>query len=190
MTLWTCRQARLQDAAEIRALQARSVLELGQGFYSALEIEAFIREADAENRALIATGCYYVAVNGDALGGCGGWSLQPPNPDGAGSDERGCAKRGWTETPYIRMVFVDPRWTRQAVGRTLMAHIETAIRRAGYGRVALSAMLSGVPFYRALSYRKTGNGVVTFPEDLALPSIEMAKDFCGTAAVARDSSAT
>ena len=172
MPRWTCRRARLREADAIEALQVRCASVLGRGFYTAEEIDAYIREVGTLDKALIADGTYFVAVDDETLVGCGGWSLRSPHyVDFANGDDVA------QSVPLLRGFFVDPGFARRGVGRAIVAHVERDIRRAGYPCVALTAMLSGVAFYRSLSYRKTGNSSMALANGVHLPSIEMIKHF-------------
>ena len=170
MKQWVCRVARLDEAEAIEALQLRCVWQLGREFYTAREIEAYVREVGTMDLRLIADGTYYVVEDRGDLVGCGGWSLRVPH-DAATAD----APPQHAITPQIRAVFVDPDRARQGIGRAIMDHVEDEIRRAGHGAAALTAMLSGVAFYRSLSYRKTANSAVPLACGEILPSIEMVK---------------
>ncbi len=170
MTRWRCRQARTEEADAIEALQVRCVWELGRGFYTEHEIESYIFEIGTLDMALIDDGTYFVAVDHGVIVGCGGWSVRTPHYEQA-------SPAAVDAIPRIRGFFVDPDRARQGIGRAIMAHIECAILSAGHRSVALTAMLSGVPFYRSLAYTKTGNTAVELASGIALPAIDMIKTF-------------
>ncbi|MEM7120177.1 MAG: GNAT family N-acetyltransferase [Pseudomonadota bacterium] len=156
----------------IEALQVRCATAQEGGFYTTNEIRSYLREIGTFDMALIEDGTYYVVELDGHVIGCGGWSARttPRAVDDADIDVR-------SATPRIRAMFVDPRHARNGVGRAMMAHIEQAIRNAGYDTVVLTAMLSGVAFYHALRYRKIADNPVTLPSGVSLFSIDMLKQF-------------
>ncbi len=168
MTAWQVRAARPGETAAIEALQVRCVRAQAGGYYTEREIEAYIAEVGTLDRRLIADGTYYVVEDGRGLVGCGGWSSRP-----AHYEQADCAHAG---LPQIRAFFVDPALRRAGIGRALLARVEREIMTAGHSSVVLTAMLSGVAFYHALSYRKTANTTVTLSSGLVLPSIDMLKE--------------
>lgn len=172
MKRWQCRLARVEDADALVQLQVHCAWEMGLEFYSAFELESYFGEIGTLDGTLIHDRTYYVVEDGSRLVGCGGWSDRPPHYDSqlshAGSPERLARIRGF---------FVHPDYARQGIGRALMSQVEADIRRAGHKSVELTAMLSGVTFYRSLAYRKTANSVVELSNGAALPAIEMIKHF-------------
>ena len=171
MRTWQCRPARLDDTDELEALQIRCVRQLGCGFYTDAELDAYIREFGTLDHTLIVEGTYFVVEDERVLIGCGGWSVREPHYASPSS-----APEPNGTIPQIRGFFVHPERARQGIGRAIMAHVEAEIREAGYRQAALTAMLSGVPFYRSLCYRKTGNSRVKVAGGTYhLPSIDMIK---------------
>lgn len=57
----------------------------------------------------------------------------------------------------IEGVYVDPDFSRQGVGRALVAAVEDEAVRLGIARISLDASLNAVPFYSALGYAIEGD---------------------------------
>ena len=68
-------------------------------------------------------------------------------------DQRGIHRP--LQAATIRSIFVHPAWARRGVMRRLMAEIEGDVLSAGIRTAALTATLTGIPFYRRLGYRGT-----------------------------------
>lgn len=150
----------------------RSAKDLGRGFYTDQEIAAYIHQYGTLDRSLIVDGTFFVVEERGAVVGCGGWSAREPHYAAAME-----SSPATDALPRIQGFFVEPDRARQGIGRAVMSHIEGEIQRAGHSSAVLIAMLSGVAFYRALSYRKTRNNLVTLSNGMVLPSIEMIKHF-------------
>ena len=172
MEKWHCRLATLKDAKALVALQVDCTQQLGLAFYSDFELDSYIREVGTLDISLIHRRTYYVVEHEGMIVGCGGWSDRPPHYE---------SYLETADTPFlrpkIRAFFVHPDYARKGIGRALMEYVEADIRRAGYDAVELTAMLSGVTFYRSLGYRKTGNAAVELSNGAYLPAIEMGKRF-------------
>ncbi|WP_282609793.1 GNAT family N-acetyltransferase [Pelagibius sp. Alg239-R121] len=172
MKQWNCRLAKMTDAKALVTLQVDCTHKLGFAFYSDFELDSYIREVGTLDISLIHRRTYYVVEHEGHIVGCGGWSDRPPHY-GKYLDSEELA----VHHPKIRAFFVHPDYARQGIGSALMAYVEADIRRAGYDCVELTAMLSGVTFYRSLGYRKTGNAAVELSNGAYLPAIEMGKRF-------------
>lgn len=160
------------DLGQIEALQRLSITELGSGYYSALEIEAFLRFMPMMERYLIADRTYFVAEADGRIVGCGGWSRRAPGYSGAVPNVHGGAAPA-----RVRAMYVHPRVARRGIGRALLQAIERAIAQAGYEEAGLDAILPGVPLYERCGYERIGDTYVGFPNGVRLAVVSMYKRF-------------
>ena len=144
-------------AGEIVALErliAASARTLSQGFYTDEEIEAAIAHIFGVDSELIADGTYFVAVAGECVAGCGGWSRRRTlfGGDRFAAREAGLLDPA-VDAARIRAFFTAPGWQRRGIATALLRACEAAAGQAGFARMALMATLPGVPFYAAHGYR-------------------------------------
>ncbi len=167
---YVIRRARMRDRNHLRAMQADSMRTLAARCYLREEIEAFITYVGTMDDQLIDEGSYYVADVGGRIAASGGWSRVRGNYLGGGDQP--------ATDPHaakIRSVFVDPAWARHGFGRMLMQRAEAEAFAAGYDRVELNAMLSGIPFYRALGYAPLRPIALSMPDRLTFRGMTMGK---------------
>jgi len=149
------RLARLDDIPTLETLIARSARGLSRGDYDGAQVEAALASAFGVDTQLICDGTYFVAEQGGAPVGCGGWSRRrtlfggdsDPNRDAGLLDPARDAAR-------IRAFFVDPAHARRGVGRALLERCEFEAQAAGFRAFELMATLPGVRLYEALGYRR------------------------------------
>jgi ribosomal protein S18 acetylase RimI-like enzyme len=171
MTEYNIRRAGRDDIPALRAMQARSLRRLGAAYYDAGAVEAFLRQADTLEAAVVDEGHAFLAEDrGGAVLGSGAWSLGVPGYAAAAGHH---ARASGTAT--IRSVFVDPAAARRGIGSALMRHAETDAARHGVLRTELLATLSGVPLYRRLGYRTVRTLELRLPDGTPFPGIEMTK---------------
>lgn len=164
---FTIRRARMSDRNHLLAMQANSMRTLARHCYSHAEVEAFITFVGTMDDQLIQEGTYYVVeVDGRPVAS-GGWSRIRANYGGGAPVDRTAAK--------IRSVFVHHDWARHGFGRLLMNRAERESRDAGFDRVELNALLSGVPFYRALGYREVQPIALGLPDGVTFRGLAMGK---------------
>jgi YbgC/YbaW family acyl-CoA thioester hydrolase len=150
---FSIRKATLDDRGALDSLIARSARALTLGAYTPRQVETALRGAFGVDSQLIRDGTYLVAEAEGKIVGCGGWSRRRTL---FGSDVH--ARRDESEldpmrdAAKIRAFFIDPTYVRHGVGRALLERCEAEARAAGFRRLELMAMLSGVDFYRAHGY--------------------------------------
>ncbi|MFZ5779004.1 MAG: GNAT family N-acetyltransferase [Pseudomonadota bacterium] len=171
VTAYEIAHARAVEAPAIRAMQARSLRELGRGFYAAATIESYLRAPGTLDVDLIEEGHYFVARDraGRILGSAG-WSQRQPAYARHGSPLATGADRA-----IVRAVFVEPDCARQGIGTALMHHVERDSLAAGIELLTLSATLSGVPLYLRLGYRAGQPRTIVLSDGAGLDVLDMSK---------------
>jgi GNAT superfamily N-acetyltransferase len=173
---WTIRAATLEDVSELRSLIPLSVHALQFFCYSELQREAALGPVFAVDRQLILDGTYFAVVHEGVIIGCGGWSKRASLFGGdAGRGKVDPELNPDRDPARIRAFFVHPDWARRGIGKALLAECETAIIRAGFKEIELSATLAGVPLYLAGGYREVSRGDVPLQNGLVLPTVKMFK---------------
>lgn len=167
------RRARIGDRERLRRMQARALRVLGRGHYSDADIESFLAHRGTMDDFLLHEGSYYMAEIDGVLAASGGWSrrmplfgksLKPPHVLEA------------PVVPWIRSIFVDPRFARRGLGTRLMELAEREAAFAGYRQLQLTATLTGVPLYETLGYETTANSAIDLPDGRRFKVVAMRKD--------------
>jgi GNAT superfamily N-acetyltransferase len=164
------RRARIADRERLRRMQARSLRVLARGDYTDAEIDAFLAHAGTMDDFLLQEGTYYLVEIDGVLAASGGWSRRGPH---MGKSHPHALEAPLV--PWIRSVFVDPRYTRRGLARRLMELAEREASFAGYRQFQLSASLTGVPLYQSLGYAETGREDVPLPNGLRFRLVTMRK---------------
>ena len=150
---FSIRKATLDDRGALDNLIARSARALTLGAYTPRQVETALRGAFGVDTQLISDGTYLVAEAEGRIVGCGGWSRRRTLFGGDAHRRRDEAELDpKRDAAKIRAFFIDPTYVRRGVGRALLERCEAAARAAGFTRLELMAMLSGVDFYRAHGY--------------------------------------
>lgn len=166
------RRARIGDRERLRRMQQRSLRVLGRGDYSDAEIDAFLAHAGTMDDFLLHEGTYYMVEIDGCLAASGGWSRRQP------LQGKSLAPAHALEAPlvpWIRSVFVDPRFARRGLARRLMELAEREAGFAGYRQLQLTASLTGVPLYEALGYEETARSALPLPGGLRFKVVAMRK---------------
>jgi GNAT superfamily N-acetyltransferase len=178
MKTYFLRLATHADIPAIEAVMKRSMDSLGRSTYDAKQVESSMQFITTADTQLIDDRTYYVAVAGDEVVGCGGWSRRAKlytgsaEQDGAG---RARALDPGTEPARIRAMFVDPAWARRGIGRAILEASEAAARAYGFRRLELMAMTSGEKLYVACGYTVKEPGTVNLPDGVFLEAAVMEK---------------
>lgn len=168
------------DIPAIERLIARSLAGLASGHYDLRVIRAARGRILGVDRRLIEEGTYYVAEAAGRIVGSGGWSgggrlfgtdavgrrHAVPIPEVGDEDQK---------TAVIRAFYVDPDWARRGIGRALLTKCETEARRAGYRRLVLVALLSGVELFRSMGFAPVKPETLELPGDLRMVVLHMTK---------------
>jgi acyl-CoA thioesterase FadM/GNAT superfamily N-acetyltransferase len=150
---FSIRKATLDDRGALDNLIGRSARALTLGAYTPRQVETALRGAFGVDTQLISDGTYLVAEAEGRIVGCGGWSRRRTLFGGDAHRRRDDAELDpKRDAAKVRAFFIDPTYVRRGVGRALLERCEAAARAAGFTRLELMAMLSGVDFYRAHGY--------------------------------------
>jgi len=170
---------RLATSADIPTLQdliPASVRALSRVDYSEAQIEAAIRYVFGVDSQLIADATYYVAVDNEAIVGCGGWSWRRTL---YGGDQRrmggGALLDPAHEAARVRAFFVAGDHARQGIGARILATCEEAALKKGFSRVELMSTLPGVPFYRTCGFDEIERIIDTLPDGTNIQFVRMAR---------------
>lgn len=163
---FTIRKARPSDRNHLRAMQATSMRTLAARCYSRAEIEAFMTFVGTMDDRLIEDGTYYVVEADGHPVASGGWSRQSASH---------VARLADPTAAKLRNLFVHPDWARHGLGRKLAERAEADAFMAGFDRMELNALLSGVPFCRALGYRPSRQIELKLPDGVLFRGLTMNK---------------
>lgn len=178
------RRAGIADRERIRRMQLQSFRVLGRGIYSDAEIESFLAHRGTMDDFLLYEGTYYMVEIDGFLAASGGWSrrtplfgksLKPPHAVDA------------PLVPWIRSIFVDPRFVRQGLATRLVELAEREAAFAGYRQLQLTATLTGVPLYQSLGYEATDRSAIDLPDGQQFRVVAMRKGIGAMARRARGS---
>lgn len=147
------RVANLDDAEPIGMLMKESAAAIFPRWYGAREAASAVEHVAVVDRMLLEDGTYFVLEADGEIVACGGWSRRDRlyTGSGDGSDDARLLDPA-TEPARVRAMFVREDWTRRGLGRRIIDACEEAARREGFGRMALSATLPGVPLYEACGF--------------------------------------
>lgn len=79
------------------------------------------------------------------------------------------------DPPWLRALYVDPGYSGQGVGRSLLHAIESRCRAAGLGTLELNASYNAAAFYRAHGYVEVRDTTQALPDGAVMGAILMAK---------------
>jgi GNAT superfamily N-acetyltransferase len=147
------RVARDSDLEEIAVLMASAISTLQQPYLTAEQIEAS-RAIMGLDRQLVTDRTYFVALAGDAIVGCGGWSRRATLYGGDAMAGRDAAfLRPGADAAKVRAMYTHPDHVRRGIGRRILTLCEDAARRDGFTRIELMATMAGLPLYEAEGFR-------------------------------------
>ncbi len=166
----------MEDVPALESLIPLSVHGLQADCYSRSQREAALGLVFAVDRQLISDGTYFVIVHETVIIGCGGWSKRASLFGGDASRDGVDPELDPDKYPArVRAFFVHPDWGRREIGRVILAECESAIVKAGFQEIELSATLAGVPLYLAGGYREISRHDVPLENGLVLPTVKMVK---------------
>ncbi|MEA1072618.1 GNAT family N-acetyltransferase [Sphingomonas sp. LY160] len=147
---------RLATAADFPAMRVVMAAAIGrlQNDYLTAEQVAASHAVMGLDTQLVDDGTYFVALEGDRIVGCGGWSRRATLYGGDHSSDLREPRLldPATEPARIRAMYTHPDAARRGVGRLILAAVEQAAHAEGFTAAQLMATLSGEPLYRASGY--------------------------------------
>ncbi|HEY2580694.1 MAG TPA: GNAT family N-acetyltransferase [Mucilaginibacter sp.] len=170
------RLATFDDIPQLNKMIALSVRGLSTAYYTPAQIESSIKYVFGVDTQLVSDGTYYVAVTGDTIVGCGGWSKRNTLYGGDQHKEiEDPLLDPKIDAARIRAFFVHPDFARQGVGRYIINVCEAAARQNGFTRFELGATLPGVPLYLAMGYEVIERIDAALPDGELLGIVKMRK---------------
>jgi N-acetylglutamate synthase-like GNAT family acetyltransferase len=164
---FTIRLAAPRDAEAVSALLAASYQHLMTGTYEPAVLSAALPIITRANPALLASGSYYCAVDGDGqIVGCGGWTRNAPGRTVTlGNEISDCG--------HLRHFATDPDWLRRGVGRAIADICFRDAARAGLLALECFSSLNAEPFYVSLGFERVEARDVVVGGAVAFPSVLM-----------------
>jgi GNAT superfamily N-acetyltransferase len=172
----THRLAVPDDLAALREVMRRSIERLQDDFLTPEQVHASHQVMGLDTQ-LILDGTYFVVERDRRIAGCGGWSWRSTL---YGGDESMISREPRaldpaTEPARIRAMYTDPDFTRQGVGRLVIALCENAARAAGFRSATMMATMAGVPLYAACGYVEAEPVLSAPVEGVRVPLVRMEK---------------
>jgi GNAT superfamily N-acetyltransferase len=168
------RVATIADIAELQALIARSVRELGAAYYTTAQIEAALIAVFGVDTQLIADRTYYVIDGPAGPIAAGGWSYRRTLYGGDQMKSEVDPKLDpSTEPARIRAFFVHPEWARRGLARTLYRECASEALTLGFRAFELMATLPGEPLYTALGFSAVERVAIPVGGGIELPLVRM-----------------
>lgn len=172
------RLATRDDVAAIEEVMRRSLDVIGRTAYDEEQVASATRHTARVDVQMIDDGTYFVAVIGDGIIGCGGWSRRAKLFRGSADQEAHAQLRlldPATEAARVRAMFVDPEFARRGIGRRILETAERAARAEGFTKTVLLAMLSGEAMYLACGYVAIESMEFETPEGVKMGATLMEK---------------
>ncbi len=151
------------DLAGVDALLGRSYPALLKGAYPPSTLVTAIPIISKAQPGLLASGTYFVVVDGEEIVGAGGWTRALPGGRGAGEPSVG----------NIRHVATDHRMVRRGIGRKLMSHVLQSAREGGVRQMNCLSTLMAEPFYAACGFETIGPVTLNLRAGIDFPAIKM-----------------
>ena len=157
------RPATQADLAGVDALLGRSYPGLLKDAYPPSILVTAIPLISKAQPRLLASGTYFVVIDGEEIVGAGGWTRAMPG--GAGP--------GRTGVGNIRHVATDHSRVRRGIGRKLMTRVLSSAREAGIRRMECLSTLMAEPFYAACGFETVGPITLNLRAGIDFPAIHM-----------------
>ncbi|MDB2272708.1 GNAT family N-acetyltransferase [Halorubrum ezzemoulense] len=153
------REASPEDAAVMARIQSESLRENGEEYYTDEQL-ALLAPAEPDAEAIpedefTDDSCRPIIAELDGL--IVGWGS-------IHLDEN-----------VLAATFVDPDYTGQGIGRTIVEELETIARQEGVEELIVPASLNAVGFYETLGFEKQREIDASGPGTPEIPSVELTK---------------
>ncbi len=147
------RRARPMDAYPITQLMRRALGELSGDHYSPQQIASMMDEDLTPDMQLIKDGTYFVIESRGQIIACGGWSRYSAlyNGDTTNGGEHELSDQE-TGSAKIRLMFVDPDFTRRGLGTMLLETSMFDARMEGFNRFELLGTLTAEGLYQRMGF--------------------------------------
>jgi N-acetylglutamate synthase-like GNAT family acetyltransferase len=157
----TIRNANRADFARLAEIQVSALYAAGRELYGAAKIKRFVERHLRQTLALCSSPTFFVADRDGEVIGSGGWHRVPT--------EQG------RELPAAVSFYVDPRFARRGVGRSLLTITEASARKNRIGILSAFAPLHGADLFRNVGY--AASDVLTFDlgDDFSIDLLVMRK---------------
>jgi GNAT superfamily N-acetyltransferase len=174
--MFVIRPAARADISAITAIMRASLLSIGRQAYNEQQIDSALLYIGRPDEQLIDDGTYFVALDGEGIVGCGGWSRRRKVYSGSASanGEQDLLDPA-TEPARIRAMFVRPEWARRGIGRQILQHAEEQAASEGFRSLRLVAMRSAGSIYEAAGYRKVADSPIALEDGVVLECTLMEK---------------
>lgn len=160
---YSLRAATPVDGNAVSTLLEASYPQLLAPDYAPRLLAAALPLITRANPRLLSSGTYYVAeAGGNAVVGCGGWTVEAP---GGGDSRPGVG--------HIRHFAIHPEWTRRGIGRALLDRCVEEARAHDIENLECFSTLTAEAFYRAAGFVTVGPVNVPMSPTVALPGIHM-----------------
>jgi GNAT superfamily N-acetyltransferase len=170
------RLARLDDVPALEALIPLSARELLSSYCSRQQVEGALGTVFGVDTQLIRDGTYFVALAGQEVVGCGGWSKRKSPYGGDKVRETEDVLRDPRNEPaMIRAFFVHPDFARRGIGRKFVRLSERAAYDAGFAIIDIVATLAGEPLYASCGYAVVKRFEIPLVNGDSMPALQMRK---------------
>lgn len=175
------RLAEMEDVTQIESLIRHSCRELGRTDYTDAQIDGALVSAWGVDTQLIKDQTYYLAVCGDDIAGCGGWSFRTTlfGANNAADNNKVGNEPDTidhnTGSARIRAFFVDPQFCRRGIGTRILSHCEQQAQARGYSHFSLMATLPGQRLYEQHGYVAGSAVEYPLPSGLTIRFVPMDK---------------
>lgn len=173
------RTATLRDRDGVELVMKRSMEGLGQGHYTAEQVQSSLQYVCVPDEQIISDGTYYIVENEHGVMlACGGWSFRNklyagPKIESQEDDKLDPEK----DSARIRAMFVLPNISSKGLGSLILKASEDAAKVYGFSRGVLGATESGLAFYKAKGWTAIKEDTAMLPDGVKLKITQMEKIF-------------
>jgi ribosomal protein S18 acetylase RimI-like enzyme len=153
------RKATKDDAAMIYQAHVSSIRKLCSGMYTPSQIHAWTKDLSPERYIQgMENFEFHVSESEDVKGQVSGFLIFN------------------AELGEIYALYIAPWAIRKGLGRRLMDHAQSLIRKRGHHKMSLKSTLNAVSFYEHLGFKCMGESIHELPSGGTLPCMQMTKE--------------